>query len=167
MPHFETEQWVAGSLSDVFRFFCAPENLPVLSPPQAGAVLLRADLQPLVGPSGVVPRLAGPGSEILISVRILPPLPVRATWLARIGEVVWEEYFTDTQVRGPFKKWEHRHAFFSKDFEGRSGTVVCDEVFYEPPLGFLGAIADKLFLHKQIEEMFAHRQRALSGLFPK
>lgn len=168
MAHFETEQWVAGSLSDVFRFFCAPENLPVLSPPEAGAVLLRADLKPLADPSWfttMTTSLAGPGSEILISVRLLPPLPFRGKWLARIEEVVWEQYFTDTQMSGPFAHWQHRHGFRSEKRGGRTGTVVSDVVEYAAPLGPLGVVADKLFLHKQIEAMFRHRQRALAGIF--
>ena len=165
LPHFVTEQWVAAPLSDVFRFFCDPRNLPVLSPPQTVAVLVRASLQPLIAPNGTVQSgLSGAGSEILISVRILPPLPIRATWLAKITEVVWEEYFADIQVKGPFAAWQHRHEFRGESRNGKVGTVVRDVVEYAAPLGSLGVIADKLFLHSQIEAMFAHRQRALAQM---
>ena len=168
MTHFETEQWVHAPLSLVFRFFCDPTNLPVLSPPQAGAALLKVSLYPPIGaPTADDLRLAGVGSEVLISVRILPLLPIRATWLARITELVWEQHFTDIQVRGPFHQWTHRHAFQTEVRHGCSGTVVRDVVDYEAPLGALGRIADRLFLHQQIEAMFAHRQKALADIFQK
>ena len=171
MSHFETEQWVSAPLSPVFRFFCDPGNLPVLSPPAARARLLRADLKPLIINGLSTAGLAGTGSEVLISVRILPPLPLRATWLARITEVVWEQYFADIQVKGPFARWHHRHEFRAETRTGsdrspQGGTVVRDVVDYEAPLGPLGKIANHLFLRNQVEAMFAHRQRALAKVFP-
>jgi len=44
--------------------------------------------------------------------------------------------------------------------------VIVDQVEYEPPMGFLGRIADALFLRKQLEKTFAYRQARLAELLP-
>jgi ligand-binding SRPBCC domain-containing protein len=52
------------------------------------------------------------------------PLPVR--WIARIQEVS-ASGFSDVQVRGPFKAWEHRHEFVRVD---DAATDVVDTIRY-------------------------------------
>ncbi|MEM7535638.1 MAG: hypothetical protein AAF639_25905 [Chloroflexota bacterium] len=61
----------------------------------------------------------------------LGPMPIR--WLARIENVVnngHEASFEDRQVKGPFTKWVHRHAFVTVYDEalGRDVTEVHDTV---------------------------------------
>lgn len=55
----------------------------------------------------------------------LGPLPLR--WLARI-EGLSDSGFTDNQLEGPFKKWEHRHYFKPLD---DSRTQVSDQIRVE------------------------------------
>jgi hypothetical protein len=45
------------------------------------------------------------------------------------------------------------------------GTLVRDVVEYEIGFGPLGALANSLFVERQLRSTFAHRQKALSGLF--
>lgn len=52
----------------------------------------------------------------------LGPLPIR--WFARISDTS-PTGFVDSQIRGPFTKWEHRHSFVALD-SGR--TEVRDEI---------------------------------------
>jgi ligand-binding SRPBCC domain-containing protein len=157
------EQWVPFPLPRVFRFFSDPRNLPRIMPPQLGAELVRIAIVP---PPGAAPdgSEAGVGTEIVVSVKLLPPLPVRSEWVARIVAYERDRFFADVQARGPFRRWEHRHEFESGERDGREGTVVRDVLDYDVGLGALGAVAERLFVGRQMARTFAHRQRSLEGL---
>lgn len=107
MPyHFQAEQWIPVAIEEVFRFFANPENLPRIMPPASGTRLLDVKIvvpsQTFKGNMGTV---AGVGSEIVTSFRVLPFLPFRKKWTARIMEFEWNRYFADVQQEGPFKTW--------------------------------------------------------------
>jgi ligand-binding SRPBCC domain-containing protein len=157
------EQWVPVPLPLVFRFFSDPRNLPRLMPPRLGAELVRIALVPPPGAAREGGE-AGAGTEILVSVKLLPPLPIRTQWLARIVEYERDHHFADIQVRGPFRRWEHRHEFDAELRAGREGTVVRDLLEYDVGLGVLGEAAEKLFVGRQMARTFAHRQRTLEAL---
>lgn len=55
------------------------------------------------------------------------PLPIR--WVARHTEVARTRGFTDTQVRGPFRKWIHTHSFHPLP---NGKTLVRDEITADP-----------------------------------
>jgi ligand-binding SRPBCC domain-containing protein len=162
LPHvLETEQWVAAPLERVFRFFSDPHNLTVISPPSSGARLTSLRLIPpnLPGISG--PELiAGAGSEIVISVRVLPYFPLRDSWTARIVEFAWLDHFRDLQVSGPFESFDHTHSFWKETRRGKVGTVIRDHVAYEVGLGPLGVIANALLVRMMLRQMFAYRHAA-------
>ena len=157
------EQWVPFPISRVFGFFSDPRNLPRIMPPQLGAELVRIDrVAPPDSPPGGAE--AGVGTLIVVSVRLLPPLPVRSQWVARIVEYERGRHFADVQDRGPFRRWEHRHEFEARTRDGRDGTVVRDVVAYEVGLGVVGELAERLFVGPQMTRTFAHRQRTLEAL---
>jgi ligand-binding SRPBCC domain-containing protein len=89
---------------------------------------------------------------------------MRAQWIARITEFEWNHHFADVQDKGPFKSWHHRHEFRAERREGVAGTLARDVIEYEVGFGFLGAIADALFVRRQMESTFAHRQQVLQSL---
>ncbi len=164
------EQWVPVSLERVFLFFANPGNLPRIMPPQTETELLRLDLVP---PPGVPAEnatvtdhalLAGAGSEIVTSFRVIPLLPFRAKWTALITEFEWNHHFADVQKRGPFKSFHHRHELTEETRDLVRGTVVCDVIEYDVGFGWLGEIAQKLFVNRQLQGTFEHRQRALEKL---
>ena len=67
---------------------------------------------------------------------------------------------TDIQLKGAFKSFEHRHLFSQKD-----GIVtVIDQFDYTAPLGFLGKIADVLFLKNYMRKFLEIRNRHLKML---
>jgi ligand-binding SRPBCC domain-containing protein len=159
---FTSEQWVATEADRVFRFFADPRNLAAISPPQAGARLVSLSLLP---PPGVSQgeHMAGPGSEIVISVRVVPWLPFRTRWTARITEFRYGQsfrYFEDEQVSGPFRLWKHRHEFEPAMRSGQDGTVVRDRVEYQVGFGPLGELADVLFVRRMLKQMFSWRHQA-------
>ena len=149
---FETSQFISVETERAFSFFADPKNLPLITPPEAGARIVRLDL---VAPAGH-PGLAGDGSEIEISVRLFPPIPLRRRWLARIVEFEYGAYFRDTQVRGPFAHWDHTHSFQ----ESGAGTLISDIVEYDVGWGKLGNAANSLFVRHALNRMFSYRHRA-------
>jgi ligand-binding SRPBCC domain-containing protein len=95
---------------------------------------------------------------------MFPFLPLRAQWIARITEFEWNHHFADVQEKGPFKSWHHRHEFLAESRGGVDGTLVRDVVEYEVGLGFLGSLANLLFVERQMRGTFLARQKILPDL---
>ena len=70
------------------------------------------------------PPLLAEGDDMLFTLW-MGPLPLR--WHARIEDVT-PDGFTDRQVSGPFKQWQHRHTFARVD---DGSTIVYDEIEIE------------------------------------
>ena len=80
-------------------------------PPQTGTELVRLKLVP---PPGIPAEratitdrapLAGAGSEILTSFRVVPWLPFRVQWTALITEFEWNHHFADMQNAGTVQEF--------------------------------------------------------------
>ncbi|HEX4484729.1 MAG TPA: SRPBCC family protein [Terriglobales bacterium] len=168
---FEFEQWVPFPLEQVFLFFANPNNLPKIMPQKTATRIDGMNLKNPVIPSEAegpcVPHpehLAGVGSEIVTSFRVLPYLPIRATWVALITEFEWNHHFADIQKLGPFHSFHHRHELKAEVREGINGTVVTDRIELEVGYGWIGKTIEKLFIKRQMEQMFQQRQKALPRL---
>lgn len=162
----EFEQWVAFPVEQVFLFFANPKNLPRIMPPSLGTRIEDLRLMspgPQPGPAADS-SLAGVSSEIVTSFRMVPFLPFRKIWTARITEFEWNRYFVDVQARGPFRRWTHRHEVRPEVRDGIAGTSVRDQIEYEIGFGFIGALAQTLFVREQMKTMFAYRQSVLERL---
>jgi ligand-binding SRPBCC domain-containing protein len=70
--------------------------------------------------------------------------------------------FADTQLSGPFARWYHRHWMLD---DGAGGTILRDEVDYEPPLGALGRWLTGAFLRKKLSTMFDYRHEVTRRAF--
>ncbi|MGC2186554.1 MAG: hypothetical protein WA637_25025 [Terriglobales bacterium] len=108
--------------------------------------------------------LAGAGSEIVTSFRLVPYLPFRAQWIARITEFEWNHHFSDVQQKGPFKNFRHRHELTGETRNQVKGTVIRDVIEYDVGFGWLGEVAQKIFVSRQLQQTFAYRQKALEKL---
>ena len=163
MQHqLQFEQWVPFPVGDVFAFFSNPENLPRIMPASSETKLIVLHRTP---PPGLTSeKAAGVGSTIVTSFRVFPFLPLRAQWIARITEFEWNHYFADVQEKGPFKHWHHRHEFTAEPRDGIAGTLVHDVIEYEVGFGFLGLIANALFIRRQMRSTFTQRQQVLVKL---
>jgi ligand-binding SRPBCC domain-containing protein len=164
------EQWVPFPIERVFLFFANPGNLPRIMPPRTGTELVGLKLVP---PPGVAEEratitdrapLAGAGSEIVTSFRLVPFLPFRARWIALITEFEWNHHFADVQKKGPFKTFRHRHELTSETRNLVKGTVIRDVIEYDVGFGWLGEVAQKIFVSRQMQQTFAYRQKALEKL---
>ena len=111
-----------------------------------------------------VTELAGAGSEIITSFRLLPFLPFRATWVALITEFEWNHHFADIQKLGPFRSFHHRHGLKAETRDSVSGTVVEDEVELDIGYGWAGKMIEKRFVSAQMQQTFQHRQKMLPKL---
>jgi ligand-binding SRPBCC domain-containing protein len=166
LTRLQFEDWVAFPLAHVFAFFSNPENLPRIMP---SATQTRIDELHLVAapasPDSIPSaRAAGVGTIIVTSFRIFPFLSLRAQWIARITEFEWNHHFADVQQKGPFRRWNHRHGFQAEMRSGVSGTVVGDVIEYEVGFGPVGALANALFIERQMRQTFAQRQQVLPQL---
>ncbi|MFM8641231.1 MAG: NAD-dependent epimerase/dehydratase family protein, partial [Phycisphaerales bacterium] len=75
-------------------------------------------------------------------------------WVARHHDVEPGRSFSDTQERGPFRRWTHRHSFLPKD-DGTS--MLEDHVDYDVPGGVLGRAVAGGMVERDLARMFAWR----------
>ena len=66
-------------------------------------------------------------------------------------------YFEDIQIKGAFKDFKHEHHFKTTP----KGTLLVDVFGYTAPLGFLGKIADILFLERYMTNFLIERNGVL------
>ena len=138
--------YIDRPIDDVFPFFAAAENLERITPPS---------LRFRVVTPGPIEMRAG----TLIDYRLrLNGLPFG--WRTEITEWDPPHSFVDTQLKGPYHTWVHRHTF---EPEG-AGTFMVDEVRYRLPLWPLGEIALPV-VRRQVAGIFRYRAKVLSGHF--
>ncbi len=164
------EQWVPAAIERVFLFFANPGNLPRIMPPETGTELVGLKLRPPPRAPAVRASitdrdpLAGVGSEIVTSFRIISFLPFRTQWIALITEFDWNHHFVDVQKEGPFKSFRHRHELRAASRNGVNGTVVRDAIEYDLGFGWPGGLAQRSFVSRQLRLTFEYRQKALEKL---
>jgi ligand-binding SRPBCC domain-containing protein len=139
---------VAAPLDRVWAFFDDPSNLARITPPDVSVTLLSAPSRPSLG------------ERVLLRVS---KGPFGVTWEACFVEVEPGRRFVDEQRRGPFKRFRHEHRFE----HAPGGTRVTDVIDYEPPLGVLGWIADRVAIARNLARMLEYRhertRRLLEG----
>jgi ligand-binding SRPBCC domain-containing protein len=167
--NFQAMQWVPYPIEKVFAFFANPENLPRLMPSWQKA---RIESAKFITPPNSAEHdcrspAAGKGSTMMISFLPFPFSPFRLTWEALIVEFEWNIHFCDEQPRGPFVYWRHCHRVSEEDRSGVSGTLITDDLVYEIPLGIFAEPAHFFFVRKQIEGIFAYRQKRLMELLAR
>ncbi|MER3417210.1 MAG: CDP-paratose 2-epimerase [Gemmataceae bacterium] len=142
----QREQKIQLSGDEVFAFFSDPHNLEVLTPPWLRFRILTPD-----------PIHMGVGTIIQYRLywRMLP-----IAWTTKI--VAWDppKGFTDVQLRGPYRLWEHTHSFVNV----AGGTLVRDVVRYALPFGALGRLAHRLWVRKDIEAIFDYRAQKITEI---
>lgn len=137
-------QFVPRPLSEVFGFFSRPDNLGRITPGGMRFELLTKD------------RAMRSGLEIDYRLRPLAGIPI--SWRTRIDAYDPPHAFEDVQLRGPYRRWEHRHTFRAVD----GGTLMTDEVEYELPFGPLGDLVNRLVIRGELGQIFGHRAAVLS-----
>ncbi len=142
----QTELWLPRPRSEIFPFFAEARNLEAITPPWLQFEVLT--------PGNLEMRRGA-----LIDYRIyLRGFPIR--WRTEITEWTPPFRFTDVQRRGPYTLWEHTHTF-----EDRDGGTLCGDFVRYRPVG--GALIQWLFVRRDVERIFAYRQKRLQELFPR
>lgn len=141
------EQWVPVAREELFPFFADASNLEKLTPDTLRFRIL---------PPAPVEMTAGTTIDYRLGIR---GVPVR--WRSEI--TVWEppRRFVDVQLRGPYVMWHHEHRFDEHD----GGTLCIDHVRYRVPGGPLAPLVHRLFVERDVREIFDFRARKLRELF--
>ncbi|WDF70036.1 SRPBCC family protein [Sphingobacterium oryzagri] len=148
----ERSQLLSCSLAEAWTFFTDPNNLAKITPPELSfRVLDDFSDQPSIY------------EGMLINYHVSPLFGIRLKWQTEITHVNEGISFVDTQKKGPYKLWEHRHEFIQEgDF-----VRMNDRVRYRMPFGFLGSIAHGLIVKKKLQHIFDYRYRVLDNLLNK
>ena len=136
---FVKESLIRAEPGRVFAFHELPDALARLTPPWERARVLKA-----------APSLRA-GERAVVETRLFGLLPVR--WVAEHTAYDPPRMFEDVQLSGPFKSW--RHAHFVEPHE--NGSLLRDEIEFEPPLGPLGRAAAPLFILPRLRRLFDYR----------
>jgi uncharacterized protein YbjT (DUF2867 family)/ligand-binding SRPBCC domain-containing protein len=140
-------QLIARPIEEVFDFFSRPANLGRITPAAMGFELLSDDRDMRDG--------------LVIRYRIRPLLGIPLTWVTKITGYEPPTRFQDSQLSGPYRRWEHSHTFEAV----AGGTLVHDEIEYEVPLGSLGDLANRLVVRSELERIFRHRAETIRTVF--
>jgi ligand-binding SRPBCC domain-containing protein len=149
MPQLLAEQFIPADPAKVWAYFATPQNLDALTPPDLKFKIL--------GPPPA-PMYAGQ----LIAYRISPLPGIWMRWLTEIRHVQTGTYFVDEQRLGPYRLWYHEHHFVAT----AGGVQMTDRVTYEVGWGPFGWLAEKLWVRRQLERIFAYRRVQVAAIFP-
>jgi len=143
------KQTLNTDIDQAWEFFSSPENLDLLTPKNMGFKITTP--RPL-------PKMF---QGQLIDYKVAPLLGIPLKWKTKITEVKNHEYFVDEQLKGPYKYWRHLHTF--KTVDGK--ILMGDHLEYALPMGFLGSIAQALYVKNRIEEIFDYRYEKVDSIF--
>ena len=136
---FVKESFINAAPERVFAFHEQPGALSLLTPPWEKSRVIKSA------------RISEVGSQAIVEANILGPIKTR--WVAEHTEYNPPFSFEDVQRKGPFRSWRHRHLIKKHD----EGSLLRDEITFEPPLGFLGRWLAGPLIQKRLERLFEYR----------
>ena len=139
---FVKQSFIRASPRRVFEFHEQPDVLTLLTPPSEKARVIQSA------------KISEVGSQAIIETSILGPIKVR--WVAEHTLYDPPHMFEDVQIKGPFHSWRHRHMVEAHT----DGTILRDEIDYEPPLGWLGRLAAPILIDRRMQKLFDYRHEA-------
>jgi uncharacterized protein len=134
---------LAVSADEAFRWHERPGAIQRLTPPWERAEIVEH--------SGIH------DGAIAVMKVYLGPVPV--LFVVRHSGYIAGRQFRDTQVEGPFARWEHTHRF---EPDGERSCVLEDRIEYELPGGPLGEALGGDYFRSQLEQLFDYRHRVLA-----
>lgn len=146
---FKRTQVIDRPIDELWDFISSPSNLKRITPDYMGFNITSED----------IPKKMYAG--MIISYIVTPLFGIKTNWVTEITHVKEKEYFVDEQRVGPYKIWHHQHILE----ETADGILMTDIVSYQPPLGFLGNIANALIIKGKLKEIFDYRTKALIKIF--
>lgn len=146
---FYAEQFFPLPKSKVFSFFSKAENLEAITPS-----VLNFKIQSM----STAKIEQGTQIDYKLKIRGIP-----MKWKTLIESWQPENFFVDTQLQGPYKKWHHTHSF--EELAG--GTLMIDIVRYKLPVGLLGQVFGGSLVRGDVEEIFKFRRSTVGKLLEK
>jgi ligand-binding SRPBCC domain-containing protein len=137
---FERSLLVPVDLDEAFAFFADAWNLEAITPPWLRFRILEA------------PRTLERGSLLVYRLRLLG---VPIYWRTEIVEWRPPFGFTDVQLSGPYRRWEHSHRL--SRVEG--GTEIYDHVAYRLPYEPLAGVLAPVTVQPWLSAIFEYRAR--------
>jgi ligand-binding SRPBCC domain-containing protein len=136
---FVKESAIRASPERVFEFHERPDVLSLLIPPWENARVVHPT------------RISEVGTQAIVEVKVFGPVTVR--WIAEHTVYDPPHLFEDVQIKGPFRKWRHRHIVKPDT----NGAILRDEIDYVPPLGFFGCAVASRFIQQRLQKLFDYR----------
>jgi len=136
----ERSQVVPVDVEKAFAFFADAWNLEVITPPWLRFRILEA------------PRTLGRGSLLAYRLRLFG-LPIR--WRTEIAEWRPPFGFTDVQLAGPYRRWEHTHRLRRVD----GGTEIYDHIVYRLPYEPFAGLLVPVTVRPWLTAIFDYRAR--------
>ena len=146
---FQKRHKIRTSIDEIWEFISSPANLKEITPDYMGFDITTKNL----------PVKMYPG--MIIAYKVSPLLGLKTTWVTEITHITDKRYFVDEQRVGPYSLWHHQHIIEPLE----DGVLMTDIVSYQPPFGFLGAIANKLIIKSKLNEIFDFRTKAIEKRF--
>jgi len=136
---FVKESLIRAPPERVFAFHELADALQRLTPPWEKSTAVK------------MARISEVGSQAIIETVVLGPWKIR--WVAEHTTYDPPIAFEDVQIKGPFRRWRHRHLITAH----ADGAILRDEIDYEPPLWFLGRAAAPLLIEPRLRRLFEFR----------
>ena len=151
MPYtrIERNQVVKTDLDSLWDFMSSPKNLSKITPKSMNFQITSNNQDEKI--------YAG----MIISYKVTPLLRIPITWITKITQVKEKTFFVDEQKTGPYKIWNHQHIFKEVD----EGILITDIITYIPPLGFIGKIANQIFIKDRVNYIFDYRKEIIDKIF--
>lgn len=144
MPIYEKRSVIDAPASALFAWHTRPGAFERLAPPWEH---MR-----------IVSRHGGiaDGSRLTLEIR---RRFLKTRWEALHKDFIEGRQFTDVQVAGPFRKWEHTHRVEPVDADR---ATLIDHVDYTLPLGPIGAVAGGAVARRMMDRLFGFRHRRIA-----
>lgn len=143
------EQQLKCELDIAWDFFSSANNLARITPKEMNFVVKTAFSNTEIY------------EGIIIDYTVSPLLGIPLRWKTEITQVEYQKSFTDFQLKGPFKLWNHHHEFVSND----RGVLMKDTIDYALPLGVLGDLAHIIAVQNKLKHIFDYRHTILEDMF--
>jgi hypothetical protein len=141
------EQWVPRAPEEIWPYFGDERNLEELTPDFLHFRVL-----------GKSTAAIGEGTRIDYRLS-LAGIPFG--WQSLIEEWQPPLSFVDSQAKGPYAHWRHRHEFVPM----AGGTLMRDIVRYRLPAGWLGSVAGGCKVASTVDRIFEHRAGRIAARF--
>lgn len=144
---YEARTELPVGVSRAFAYHQRPGCLERLIPPWESVTIADSD------------GSLEPGSRVVLKTRLFG---VPLTWVAQHTRYEPPRLFADTQLSGPFARWDHEHRFDPIGDDAGDAAAACqltDRIEFRLPGGSLGKRLGAGKARRTIESMFAYRHR--------